>query len=365
MSSRSFHARMATLLLGSLIGCGAAPITGAIPVTVQAARRQDVPVYASGLGTVTPLNSALVRPRVDGTLDSVAFTEGQEVKQGDLLAIIDPRPYLAVLDQARAKRAQDAATFGNAQHDLARYTTLARSGFASRQTADTQSATVSGGQALLQADDAAIEAAALNVAFTHITAPIAGRVGLRQINPGNLVHAVDAAGIVTVTQLHPIGVLFTLPEESVSAIAAAQAAGQVPQVQAFDTEGGRVLASGTLLTADNTINTSTGTIQLKAVFDNADNPLWPGQFVQARLLLRTLKQVVSVPARAVQRGQDGLFVYVARADGVAEQRPVREFQEQDGTAAIESGLRGDERVVVDGQSRVSDGAKLSVHEVTS
>ncbi len=339
----------------------AAPAPDAIPVTVAPATRQNVPVYAAGLGTVTALNSALIRPRVDGTLDSVNFIEGQDVKKGALLAIIDPRPYQAVLDQAIAKRAQDVANLTNAQRDLVRYNELARGGFASRQQAETQGSTVAGGQSQIAADEAAIEAAALNLSFTHITSPIDGRVGLRQINPGNLVHATDTQGIVLVTQLHPIGVLFTLPEEAVSDVADAEHAGAQPEVQAVDTESGRLLETGTLLTADNTINTATGTITLKAVFPNAQDHLWPGQFVRARIKLRSLPNVITVPARAVQRGQDGLYVFVAGADGRAEQRAVQEYQEQDGVAAIQAGLKEGEQVVTDGESRVSNGAKLAVH----
>ena len=296
-------------------------------------------------------------------MDSIAFTEGQDVRRGDLLAIIDPRPYQAAFDQATAKRAQDIAALTNAQRDLVRYSSLARAGYASRQSADTQSATVQGNQGQLAADQAAIEAAGLNLSFTHITSPIDGRVGLRQVNPGNQVHAADSQGIVVVTQLHPIGVLFTLPEESVTDVADAQKAGSA-EVQALSSVEHRALASGTLLTADNTINTSTGTIQLKAVFANGDGHLWPGQFVQARLRTRTLAHVVTVPARAVQRGQDGLFVYVAGTDGKAQLRPVQEWQEQDDIAAISRGLQDGERVVVDGQSRVSNGITLSIRQAS-
>jgi multidrug efflux system membrane fusion protein len=345
-----------------LAGSALAHATDGIPVSVMPVTSHDVPVYATGLGTVSALNSALIRARVDGTLESVTFTEGQEVKQGDLLAIIDPRPYQATLDQAIAKRAQDEAVLANSRRDLVRYSTLERQGFASNQQSETQSSAVQSGQSQIQLDDAAVEAAALNVAFTHITSPIAGRVGLRQINPGNLVHATDTQGIVTVTQMHPIGVLFTLPEEAVPDIAEAQHGGAPPEVQVMDSDQHQLLASGTLLTADNTINTSTGTITLKAVFPNLDDRLWPGQFVQARIRLRTLANVATIPARAVQRSQDGLYVFVAGPDGRAQERPVTEYQEQDGVAAIRDGLKDGEQVVVDGQSRVSDGATLTIHQ---
>jgi multidrug efflux system membrane fusion protein len=245
-----------------------------------------------------------------------------------------------------------------------RYSTLARQGYATTQQSDTQTSAVQGGQSQIQLDQAAIEAAALNVAFTHITSPIDGRVGLRQINPGNLVHATDTQGIVVVTQLHPIGVLFTLPEQTVPDIADAQKGGAAPKVEAMDSEQHRLLAAGTLLAEDNTINTSTGTITLKAVFPNLDLQLWPGQFVQARIRLRTLGNVVTIPARAVQRGPDGLYVFVAGADGKAEQRAVTEYQEQDGIAAIKEGLKNGEQVVVDGESRVSDGAALTIHQAS-
>jgi multidrug efflux system membrane fusion protein len=335
-----------------------------VPVTVQAAAAHDVPVYASGLGTVTALNSVLIRPRVDGTLVSVNFTEGQTVHKGDLLAVIDPRPYKAVLDQAIAKRDQDAATLANANRDLARYSTLAKSGYATSQQADSQSASVAEGKALIAADAASIEAAALNLSFTHITSPIDGRAGLRQINPGNLVHATDTQGIVVITQLHPIGVLFTLPEDQVAAVADAQRGGQQPVVEAFDSEQHHLLASGTLLTEDNTISAQTGTITLKAEFANAQNHLWPGAFVQARIRLRMLHEVVTVPASAVQRGQDGLYVFVVGPGDKARLQPVTEYQEQDEVAAIKSGLAAGTQVVVAGQSRVSDGIKLTIDQAS-
>jgi multidrug efflux system membrane fusion protein len=334
----------------------AAPV---IPVTTAQAQRRDVPIFLTGIGNVQPLNSVLIRARVDGTLDSLNFTEGQEVKKGDLIAIIDPRPYQAVLDQAVAKKAQDEALLANAKLDLSRFSNLARSQFASQQSVDTQRATVGQLTAQLKGDDATIEAAALNLSFTHITSPLDGRVGLRQVDPGNLIHASDTNGLVTITQLRPITVVFTLPEESVPQIADALKNGAHPLVNAYSSSGTTMLASGTLLTPDNTIDATTGTIKLKAVFDNAENRLWPGQFVNARLQVALRHNAVTVPVTAVQRGQDNLFVYVVKPDSTVTVQPVEELLEQDGTAVITKGLQGNEQVVTNGQSRLTEGVKVA------
>jgi len=337
----------------------AAPPPG-VPVSVAKATKGDVPVLMTGIGTVQALNSVLVRARVDGTLDSVAFIEGQEVKKGDLLAVIDPRPYQALLDQAIAKRATDQAQLANAQLDLQRYSNLVKSDFASRQQMDTQAAMVRQLTATLQGDEAMIEAAALNVSFTHITSPLDGRVGLRLVDPGNLVHASDAGGLVTIAQVHPIAVVFTLPEEDLPAISDAMAKGTLP-VFAFVAGKSSKLADGTLLTPDNAIDTSTGTIRLKAVFPNADNRLWPGQFVDSRLQVAVRHDAVSVPVAAVQRGQDGLFVYVLKPDQTVNLQVVQEAFEQDGNAVITQGLQGDETVVINGQSRLTSGTRVAVN----
>jgi multidrug efflux system membrane fusion protein len=330
----------------------------AVPVTVVTATRKNVPVYRSGIGTVQALNTVLVRARVDGTLDSVSFTEGQEVKKGELIATIDPRPYQAALDQTVAKRVQDMAQLENAKLDLARYVNLAHSDFASRQSVDTQQALVNQYSAAVQGDNAAIETAALNLSFTHITSPLDGRIGLRQIDPGNLIHATDAQGLVTITQIHPISVIFTLPEDALPAVASAMSDGKLPAF-AYASDNRTRLSEGTLLTPDNTIDSTTGTIRLKAVFQNAENKLWPGQFVTTRLQIGLRQNAVTVPTAAVQRSQDGLFVFAIKGN-VAAIMPIQEAFEQDGLAVIDKGLDGNEQIVVSGQSRLSSGTKVAV-----
>ena len=331
----------------------------AIPVGIGHAALQNVPIYARGIGTVQPFQAVLIRARVDGTLDRIAFTEGQEVAQGDLLATIDPRPYQATLDQAIAKKAADIAQLSNNKRDLARYSDLARSDFASRQSVDTQSMAVAQTTASTQSDDAAITAAKLNLDFTNILAPIGGRVGLRLVDPGNLIHANDATGIVTINQIKPISVVFTLPQDSLPAVQDATAAAANLPVLAFGSDDTKLLSTGALLTVDNTIDASTGTIRLKAVFANADERLWPGQFVNAHLQLSVAKGAVVVPSAAVQRGASGLYVYVVANTGIASIQPIKLGQD-DGTAAIVTqGLTGTETVVTTGQSRLTNGTRVA------
>jgi multidrug efflux system membrane fusion protein len=324
------------------------------PVTVATAGRQDVPVFASGIGTVQAYRNVLVRARVDGTLDKIAFREGQDVKPGDLLAEIDPRPYAATLAQARAKRAADAALLENAKLDLRRYATLARSNFASRQQLDTQQATVDQDNANIQADDAAIDSAALNLSFCEIQSPIEGVVGLRQVDIGNLIHATDTTGIVTITQIHPISLIFTLPQEQLPSVQDAMKAGS-PLVFASTSDGGRQLAEGKLLTPSNSIDTTTGTISLKAEFPNLDRRLWPGQFVAARVQLGIEKNAVVVPQSAVQHGPDGLYVYVVKPGNKAARVDVKLGYQGENHAVVTDGLSGGEDVIVAGQVRVQDG----------
>jgi multidrug efflux system membrane fusion protein len=355
-----------SLLVGALAALlgAAAPESEAVPVTSAAARRADVAVTLDGIGTVRALYTVLIRARVDGYLDSVAFTEGQEVRRGDLLAIIDPRPYQAALDQSRAQQVKDQAALVAARLDLSRYAHLALNQFASRQSVDDQQALVDELNAAIKADAAAIENAALNLSFTHIVSPIDGRVGLRLVDPGNLVHATDSNGLVTVTQVHPITATFTLPEDDLAQVLAAMRAGAVP-VRAFTADHRRELATGVLLTPNNSIDTGSGTITLKAQFANTDNHLWPGQFIDAHLQTTVLHDAVTVPEAAVQRGADGLFVFVIGADARVAIRPVEERLEQDGIAVIESGLRAGERVVVNGQSRLQDGTPVQAREEVS
>ena len=329
----------------------------AIPVTAIKAERQDVPVWLSGLGTVQALNTVLVRARVDGTLTQVPVTEGQIVKQGTLLAVIDPRPYQAALDQATAKKSQDEADLANAKRDLERYDSLARQSFASHQQVDTQNALVNHMAAAIAGDNATIETAQLNLSYCYITAPFEGRLGLRMVDAGNLVHASDANGIMTITQVHPIAVVFTLPQRDLSSVVEAMAQGPVT-VAAWSGDSNKELAQGTLLTPDNAIDTATGTVRLKATFANEANLLWPGQFVEARLLLRTERQVVAVPARAVQHGQDSLYVYVLKPDSTVERQTVA--AEDRGTVmVITKGLDAGQPIVLDGQSRLQDGTLVA------
>ncbi len=354
-----------TLLLAALPFAGGAawaqPAPGGVPVSTAPVRRLDVPIITRGLGTAQANQSVLIRARVDGTIDRVAFVEGQDVKPGDLLAVIDPRPYQAAYDQAVAKKAADTAMLANSRRDLARYSDLARSDFASRQSVDTQTASVSQATANTQADDAAIAAAKLNLDFTRITSPIEGRVGLRLVDVGNLVHAGDANGIVTINQIHPITVLFTLPQAMFPAVqdAIRTSSGKPLTVRAFDSDDNKELSEGTLLTLDNAIDTSTGTIRLKAVFANADDRLWPGEFVNAHLQLGTSHDAVVVPSAAVQHGVNGLYVYLAKPDGTAALTPVVAGQDDAGVTILTSGLSGNETVITAGQSRLTNGTRVA------
>ena len=332
-----------------------------VPVSTAPVIRRNVPIFVSGIGTVQALQSVLLRARVDGTIDKIAFVEGQEVKVGDLLAEIDPRPYQAVMDQAVAKKAADIAMLGNAKRDLARYSDLAKNDFASRQSVDTQSASVSQSTATAQADDAAIAAAKLNLEFTRITSPIEGRVGLRMVDPGNLVHASDSTGIVTINQVHPISAIFTLPQDMFPTVQdAVRGSAPTPlSVQAFGGDGTRQLGAGTLLTMDNAIDTSTGTIRLKATFPNTDDRLWPGQFVNVHLQLGTAKNAMTIPSSAVQHGVNGLYVYAVQNGTVAKLVPVEIGQDDGQTTIVTKGLTENDTVVTGGQSRLTDGTRVA------
>jgi multidrug efflux system membrane fusion protein len=349
------------LLLLVLIGptAGVAQTTSAVPVQAASATRRDVPVVLRNIGVVQAFYSVLVRARVDGTLDRVFFTEGQDVKAGDPIAEIDPRPYAAALAAAEAKKAADEAQLANARADLARYARLARSDYASRQQVDTQSALVSQLQATIAGDEAAIETARLNLQFCHITSPIDGRTGLRLIDPGNLIHANDAQGIVTITQLHPIAVVFTLPQDDLPQIQAALSRGDAP-VTAYSADDRTELGRGVLMTIDNQIDQSTGTIKLKAKFANPGNRLWPGLFVNAHLQVDTLKDVVTVPSVALQRGPNGLYVYVIRPDSTVAMQPVSVRLDTGKIAVIASGVETGTEVVVNGQLRLQNGSRVAV-----
>ena len=322
--------------------------------------KQDVPEYVSGIGNVQAYRQVLVRARVDGTLDTIAFREGQEVHPGDLLAQIDPRPYAAALAQAQAKRASDQAQIDNARRDLQRYDSLVRTNVASRQQVDTQQATVAQDQANLQGDDAQIASAALNLSFCRITSPIDGVVGLRLIDIGNLIHATDTTGIVTIAQVHPISMVFTLPQEQLPAVREAMAAG-MPQVVATTQDGATILSRGQLVTINNQIDQQTGTIELKAQFANLDNRLWPGQFVGGRLQLRVARGALTLPSQAVQHGPDGLYVYAVQEDGTVARRAIRIGYQDEGNTIVTDGVHEGETVILSGQLRVQPGMKVDAH----
>jgi multidrug efflux system membrane fusion protein len=334
------------------------PASNAVPVTVTKAERQDLPVYARGIGTVQAWQSVQIRAQVNGYLQSINFTEGQDVKAGDLLAMIDPRPYQDALDQAKAKRASDAANLANDQLNEQRDSTLARSSYASIQQVDNDKALVSQFQATVQSDDAAMAAAQLNLEFCRITAPVDGVVGFRQIDIGNLVQASSAQPIVTLTQIRPVAVVFTLAQEMLPQVREALADGKTP-VRAFAPDDKNDLSGGTLLTPNNSIDVSTGTISLKAVFPNEDRKLWPGQFVNAHLRLRVDHDAVVVPTAAVQHGPDGLYVFVVKSDNTVAGQPVTVGYQDDRSYEITKGLNGGEEVVLDGQSRLQNGTTVT------
>jgi multidrug efflux system membrane fusion protein len=332
-----------------------------VPVTVAAAERADFPVYLNGLGTVQPFNTVTVRSRVDGQITKVEFQQGRMVKQGDVLVLVDPRPYQAALTQALSKKAQDEANLKNAQLNLDRYQSLANKDFASKQQVDTQQAMVDQLIAQISGDQAAIDNAQTQLSYTTITAPLSGRAGFRLVDPGNIVHASDQNGIVTIVQLQPISVVFTAPEEDVQLINKALEDGVVP-VKALSSDGLKVLAEGRLGRVDNQVDQASGTIRLKGVFDNKDNVLWPGLSVQTRLLVDTLKQVVVIPEDAVQHGPDGLFAFVIGDDNKASVQPITVSQTGEGKVVVQQGLSAGQKVVVAGQYRLQAGTVVKLNE---
>jgi multidrug efflux system membrane fusion protein len=334
-----------------------------IPVVTAAAVRKDVPIYQDGLGTVAAFYTVTVKAMVDGPLLTVNFKEGQDVHKSDVLAQIDPRTYQASLDSAVAKKAQDQAQLANARLDLARYQKLVANNYTSAQQADTAKAQVAQFEALLQQDQALIDSARTQLSYTTITAPIDGRTGIRLIDPGNIVHAADATGLVMITQLEPIAVLFTLPQQALPSVAQAMAEGS-PLVQALaqDASGGaaKLLDTGTLTVLDNQVNSATGTIKLKAVFPNTRHRLWPGGFVTVRLRTDTANDAVAVLPSAIQRGPRGTYVFVIRSDATATRQPVVVGYEDEQVSVVASGLNGGESVVIDGASRLSEGSKVTL-----
>ncbi|PDT76678.1 efflux RND transporter periplasmic adaptor subunit [Bradyrhizobium sp. C9] len=328
----------------------------AVPVKISPVEKADFPVYLTGLGTVQAFNTVQVRTRVDGQITRIAFKEGQFVKAGDTLVEIDPRPYQATLDQAKAKKAQDEANLANANLDLQRYTKLGE--FATRQQLDTQRSTVAQLTAQIAADDAAIFNAQTQLDYATVKSPIDGIVGLRLVDIGNIVNASAQTGIVTITQIEPITVIFTAPEDQLPDIKAALAVAP-PKTIALTTDGKRVLSTGTLALINNQVDTTSGTVRLKAVFDNKDHALWPGQSVSTRLLVRTLKDATVVPDDAVQHGTEGLYAYSVNQENKAELRKLKVSQSIDGKSVIEDGLSPGQQVITAGQYKVSPGTLVT------
>lgn len=330
-----------------------------VPVLAATPKIQDVPVYLDGVGAIRALNTVTVRSQVDGKLIAVNFTEGQDVKKGDVLGEIDPALYQATYDQAVAKKAQDEAQLANQRIDLTRYQQLAASNAGSKQQADTQRAAVAQTEALVKADQAAIDNAAATLSYTKIVAPLSGRAGLRQVDQGNIIHASDSTGLVVITQLQPIAVWFSLPQQQIMRVNAAAAKGPLA-VDVFGNDGVTVIDTGKLTGIDNQVDQTTGTLRLKAEFPNAHYQLWPGQFVNVRLKVETLTQALVVPTSAVQRGPIGTFSYVIGEGDIASAKPVTVTQQNEHDAVIASGLSPDDKVVTTGFANLSDGSKVII-----
>lgn len=329
----------------------------AIAVEMAVAARNDVPVYLEGLGTVQAFYTVTVTARVDGELQKVGFVEGQTVKKGDLIGQIDARPFQAALDQAIAAHARDVAQLASAKADLDRYELLAPQNLASKQTLDAQHALVAQLQAQIKGDQANIDNARTQLSYTTITSPIQGKTGIRRVDPGNNVHATDTGGIVVVTQVQPIACIFTLPEEALPTLNRALEAGSV-SVTAMSRDGKTELDHGSIALVDNQIDQSTGTIRVKATFPNLHEALWPGEFVNARVLLRTEHNALTIPSNAVQHGPNGMFTYVVKADSTVEARPLEVGNETGTLTVIMDGLKDGEQVVVSNQYRLQPGARV-------
>jgi len=338
----------------------AKPATQGVPVVAAAARQGDMPVYLTGLGTVTAFNTVTVRSRVDGQLIKVEFQEGQFVHEGDLLVEIDPRPFQVQLKQAEGQLARDLAQHQDAKVNLVRYRDLATQDLIAKQQVDTQAALVDEYEGTLKVDQAAIDNAKLQLTYSHITAPISGRVGLRLVDVGNMVHASDQNGLLIITQVQPIAVLFTIPADNLPPVVIKLRAGEPLPVEAYDRAGRTQITEGSLLTVDNQIEQSTGTIRLKAIFQNQGNTLFPNQFVNVRLLIDVRNEVIIVPVAAIQRGPQGTFVYVVKADNTVETRPVTLGPTVGSDASIESGLSASEQVVIDGVDKLRPGSTVQV-----
>ena len=339
-----------------------APRAPAVPVSIAPVQKADFPVYLTGLGTVQGFNTVQVRTRVDGQIDKIAFTEGQMVNQGDLLVEIDPRPFQAALDQAKAKKSQDEANLANANLDLQRYTKLGE--FATRQQTDTQRSTVAQLTAQIASDEAAIANAQTQLDYTQVKSPITGVAGLRQVDIGNIVNASTQTGVVTIAQVEPITVIFTAPEDQLPYISEGQKSGEL-KVIAFTTDGKKTLAEGKLAVINNQVDTTSGTIRLKAVFENKEHTLWPGQSVSTRLLVRTLKDATIVPDDAVLHSTNGLYAYTVSQDNKAEVRKIKVSYAIDGRSVIDEGLSPGQQVITGGQYKVQAGGLVSTAVASS
>jgi membrane fusion protein, multidrug efflux system len=330
-----------------------------VPVAASAALQKDVPIYLEGLGTVTALYTVTVKTQVDGRLDSMYFVEGQRVKKGELIALVDPRPFEAALHQATATVARDQANLVNAKLNLERYDELSKQNLIAVQQATDQKSVVDQLAATVAIDQAQVETAKLNLAYAHIISPVDGVTGIRLVDPGNIIHAADTTGIVVITQLDPIAVIFTLPQDDLNAVSEQMGKGELT-VDAFSRDGGAKLGTGKVLLIDNQINQTTATIRLKAVFPNPAAVLWPNEFVKARLLLTTKQNVIVVPTPAIQRGPKGTFVYVVGSDSTVSVRSVVIDTTQGDQTILTSGVKAGETVVVDGQNQIRPGSKVAV-----
>ncbi len=333
------------------------PTSAAVPVVASTVTARDLPIYRRGIGTVIAYNTDVVRSQIQGEIVKIAFTEGQTVKAGDLLAQIDPRPYQAQIEQLTANRDRDRAHLANAEANLSRDTQLGDKGYATPQLIETQSSEVAQLKATVQADQAQIDQANVQLSYTRLTSAIPGITGVRQIDVGNVIHPTDPNGLVVVTQIEPISLLFTLPQTDLPAIQEQAAKGPL-KVIAYSQDNKIKLDEGSLLLVNNEIAAATGTVQLKAVFPNQNHRLWPGQLVNAHLLLDTRKDAITVAGSAVQQGPDGTYVYVVRPDRTAELRPVHIAQITDGQALIDQGLKTGDTVVIDGQYRLKEGSRV-------
>jgi multidrug efflux system membrane fusion protein len=368
---RRWRALGIAVLLGAVVLALRAHQTGApdathaggprtVPVVAEAAHTGDVRVYLSGIGAVTPLATVTVRSRVDGQLLTVRFEEGQTVHAGDLLAEIDPRPFQVQLAQAEGQMVRDQALLANAQVDVKRYRVLAAQDSIPKQQLDTQEALVRQYEGAIAADRGPIDAAKLQLDYSRITAPLSGRIGLRLVDPGNMVHASDAGGLAVITQMQPIAVVFTIPEDDLPPLREKVRAGAALPVEASDRDGTHQLATGTLLTIDNAIDPSTGTVRVKAIFPNEDEALFPNQFVNARLVLDVHRAVTLVPDVAVQHGTQGTYVYVVKDDHTVEARPVQVGAAENGATSVDKGVASGELVVVDGAEGLRPGSPVSL-----